>query len=53
MTPTNKLVKIRSANLYRIENGKIVEHWDVVGMWLMLKQTGAITFKNHRQQSRK
>ena len=53
MTPTNKLVKIRSADLYRIENGKIVEHWDVVDRLDLLKQTGAITFKDHRQQSRK
>ena len=51
MTPTNKLVKIRSADLYRIENGKIVEHWDVVDRLDYLKQTGA--FKDHRQQSRK
>jgi predicted ester cyclase len=28
--PTNKPVTIRSADLYRIENAKIVEHWDVV-----------------------
>ena len=48
MTPTNKVVKIRSADLYRIENGKIVEHWDVVDRLDLLKQTGAITFKDHR-----
>ena len=30
MPPTNKKVSIRSADLYRIENKKIVEHWDVV-----------------------
>jgi predicted ester cyclase len=47
MTPTNKLVKIRSADLYRIENGKIVEHWDVLDRLDLLKQTGAITFKDH------
>jgi predicted ester cyclase len=28
--PTNKRVNIRSADLYRIENEKIVGHWDVV-----------------------
>ena len=28
--PTNKPVSIRSADLYRIENGKIVQHLDVV-----------------------
>ena len=53
MIPTNKLVKIRSADLYRIENGKIVEHWDVVDRLDLLKQTGAITFEDQRQQSGK
>jgi predicted SnoaL-like aldol condensation-catalyzing enzyme len=27
---TGKRVTIKSADLYRIENGRIVEHWDVV-----------------------
>ena len=27
---TGKGVTIKSADLYRIENGRIVEHWDVV-----------------------
>ena len=40
--PTNKRVKIRSADLYRIENGKIVEHWDVVDQLDLLQQTGAL-----------
>ena len=40
--PTNKPVTIRSADLYRIENDKIVEHWDVVDQLDLLKQTGAI-----------
>jgi predicted ester cyclase len=44
---TNKPVKIRSADLYRIENGKIVGHWDVVHGLDLLKQTGAITFNNN------
>jgi predicted ester cyclase len=44
MPPTNKPVKIRSADLYRIENNKIVEHWDVVDQLDLLKQIGAITF---------
>jgi predicted ester cyclase len=38
--PTNKKVNIRSADLYRIENGKIVEHWDVVDQLNLLHQTG-------------
>jgi predicted ester cyclase len=44
--PTNKPVTIRSADLYRIENGKIVEHWDVVDQLDLLKQTGAISSKD-------
>ena len=39
--PTNKKVNIRSADLYRIENEKIVEHWDVVDQLNLLQQTGA------------
>ena len=39
--PTNKRVNIRSADLYRIENEKIVEHWDVVDQLNLLHQTGA------------
>jgi predicted SnoaL-like aldol condensation-catalyzing enzyme len=40
--PTNKPVNIRSADLYRIENEKIAEHWDVVDQLNLLQQTGAI-----------
>ena len=39
--PTNKKINIRSADLYRIENEKIVEHWDVVDQLNLLQQTGA------------
>jgi predicted ester cyclase len=28
--PTNKVVNMRSADLYRIANNKIVGHWDVM-----------------------
>ena len=41
---TNKQVTTRSADLYRIENEKIVEHWDVVDQLNLLQQTGAIMF---------
>jgi predicted ester cyclase len=40
MPPTNKKVSIRTADLYRIENKKIVEHWDVVDQLNLLQQTG-------------
>ena len=37
--PTNKPVNIRSADLYKIENGVITGHWDVVDQLNLLKQT--------------
>ena len=40
--PTNKKVNIRSADLYKIESGVIMEHWDVVDQLNLLKQTGAL-----------
>ena len=38
--PANKKIKIRSADLYRIEKGKTVEHWDVVDQLDLLQQIG-------------
>ena len=49
---TNKSVKIRSADLYRIENDKIVEYWHVVDRLDLLKQIGAITLNNYDQSIR-
>jgi predicted ester cyclase len=40
--PTNKPINIRSADLYKIENGIITGHWDVVDQLNLLKQTGAL-----------
>jgi steroid delta-isomerase-like uncharacterized protein len=48
--PTNKTLKIRSADLYKIENEKIVEHWDIVDQLDLLQQTGAITFAQANQR---
>lgn len=42
ISPTNKPVNIRSADLYRIEDGIITGHWDVVDQLNLLKQTGAL-----------
>jgi predicted ester cyclase len=39
---TNRLVNIRSADLYKIENGVITGHWDVVDQLNLLKQTRAL-----------
>jgi predicted ester cyclase len=47
---TNKIVNTRSADLYKIENEKIVEHWDVVDQLDLLQQTGEITFKQANQE---
>lgn len=41
IAPTHKIVKIRSADLYKIENGIIVEHMDVVDQLNLFQQTGA------------
>jgi predicted SnoaL-like aldol condensation-catalyzing enzyme len=49
MPPTNKKVSIRSADLYRIENKKIVEHWDVVDQLNLLQQTGKTLSQVKRQ----
>jgi predicted ester cyclase len=40
--PTNKPVNIRSADLYRVEDGIITGHWDVVDQLNLLNQTGAL-----------
>lgn len=37
--PTNRPVNIRSADLYKVENGLISGHWDVVDQLNLLKQT--------------
>jgi predicted ester cyclase len=41
MASTYKRVNIRSADLYKIENGIIVEHSDIVDQLNLLQQTGA------------
>ena len=52
-SPTNKQVNIRSADLYRIENEKIVEHWDVVDQLNLLQQTGAQLRSNKQIRNKK
>jgi steroid delta-isomerase-like uncharacterized protein len=42
--PTGKQVSFKAADMYRIENGKIEEHWDVIDSLDMLREIGAITF---------
>jgi predicted ester cyclase len=43
-SPTNKSVLIRSADLYRIDDGKIAEHWDVVDQLDLLQKTGMLSY---------
>jgi len=38
--PTNKPVNLRSAELYKIVNGRISGHWYVFDQLNLLKQTG-------------
>lgn len=42
--PTGKQVSFKTADIYRIENGKIAEHWDVIEILDLLREIGAITF---------
>ena len=42
--PTGKQVTFKTEDMYRIENGKIAEHWDVIESLDMLREIRAITF---------
>ena len=42
--PTNKMIVMKTADLFRIEGEMIVEHWDVVDSLNLLTQTGGISF---------
>lgn len=42
--PTGKVVTFKTADLYRIENDKIAEHWDIIDSIEMLTEIGAISF---------
>jgi predicted ester cyclase len=44
--PTGKEYSFQTADLYRIENDKIAEHWDVIEIMDMLQKMGAIQFTN-------
>jgi predicted ester cyclase len=44
--PTNKLVSIRSAELYKIVNKRITGHWYVMDQLNLLKQIGALLSEN-------
>jgi steroid delta-isomerase-like uncharacterized protein len=42
LQPTGKKVSVRVMDFYRLENGRIVEHWDNVDEIGLLRQLGAI-----------
>lgn len=44
--PTGKVLSFQTADLYRIEDGKIAEHQDVIEIMDMMQKMGAIEFQN-------
>jgi steroid delta-isomerase-like uncharacterized protein len=40
--PTGKAVTLRGIDMYRIHDGKIAEHWNVVDMLGFCQQTGTL-----------
>lgn len=40
--PTNKTIKWSEIHIYRIQNGKIVEHWAEIAMMELLQQVGVL-----------
>lgn len=50
--PTGKKVTIHTADLFRIQNGKIAEHWDVVDANNLLATMGQITFNKRPEPAR-
>jgi predicted ester cyclase len=43
VTPTGKHISARSADLYKISNGKIVEQWDITDVLdVLTKIVGAV-----------
>lgn len=42
--PSSKQMSFKTADMYRISNGQLVEHWDVIEIFDILTTMGAITF---------
>lgn len=42
--PSGNQISFKTADMYRISNGQLVEHWDVIEILDMLTTMGAITF---------
>jgi SnoaL-like polyketide cyclase len=50
--PTNKLVNIRSAELYKIENERITGYWYLMDQLNLLKQISALLSENVNKEFR-
>ena len=42
--PSGKQVSFKTADMYRLSDGQMVEHWDVIEILDLMAQIGAITF---------
>jgi hypothetical protein len=42
--PSGNQISFKTADMYRISNGQLVEHWDVIEILDMLIAMGAVTF---------
>lgn len=42
--PSGMEISFKTADMYRISNGQLVEHWDVIEILDLMTQIGAITF---------
>jgi predicted ester cyclase len=40
--PTNKRIHWTEIHIYRLNNGRIVEHWAEIAMMELLQQTGVL-----------
>ena len=43
---TGKRIQVRTADLYRITDGQIVEHWDIASPLDLTQQIGLLEFKS-------
>jgi steroid delta-isomerase-like uncharacterized protein len=41
--PTGKTVTLRGIDMYRVQDGKIAEHWNVVDIFGFCQQVGALS----------
>lgn len=46
LSPTGRPIEFKTADIFRVEGGKIAEHWDVVSNTEMLATLGLISFRD-------